>query len=154
MEDRDGPAVAAETRDPEVRSADRARPWRISAGPLPARPPDAPVVTAGVVTAGTPAAVSAPVGEAAGLAGFRIDTDGAPADHLVPALLAAVFCFPPTGVAGIMHALRARSLLGRGDARGASVAAVQARRFALVSVPLGGLLYLGVFLLAFVIGAA
>lgn len=80
--------------------------------------------------------------------------DPAPADQLGAAVFSAVFCFPPTGVAAVFHALRARDRLEYGDLPGAALSSGQARRFAIASVALGGLFYLGVFLLAFVVGAA
>lgn len=73
--------------------------------------------------------------------------------RLLPALLAALFCFPPTGVAAVNQALLARDRRAVGDLAGANAALGHARRFAVVSLILGALLYLAVFLIAVAVGA-
>lgn len=139
----------------EPRTAHRWRAADLSAGPLPRRPagvhrhpePEPPREASASGSSGAAAAADVP---------RRDDVEPfTPVDggRLLPALLAALFCFPPTGVAAVNQTLVARDRRAVGDLAGANAALGHARRFAVVSLILGALLYLAVFLIAVAVGA-
>lgn len=75
---------------------------------------------------------------------------GAPASHLVPAILVTIFCCMPFGVVAIVFAAISMSKAGSGDYAGALQAADQARTWCWVSFGLGlvaAVLYAAIFLL-------
>lgn len=80
---------------------------------------------------------------------------GAPPPHqgpvkvnsfLVPAILATLFCCLPTGIAAIVFAAQANTKAGQGDLAGAQASATKARLWTWVSVGLGLVVGLLIFI--------
>ena len=82
-------------------------------------------------------------------------TGQAPDTWLWQSIVATVLCCLPLGIAGIVNAAKANSLVGAGDYAGAQVAAAQAKKWTLWSAGVGvaGILLYVVFAVVMVAGA-
>jgi hypothetical protein len=67
-------------------------------------------------------------------------------DPLAWAVLAAIFCFAPTGVVAVVHAARVKPLLAAGQVAAARRAAKVARRYCWVSLAVTACFVLVVYL--------
>lgn len=62
-------------------------------------------------------------------------------EWMVPAVLACFFCFWPTGIIAILAAVKARSAAANGDVVEAQAQSIRARKFVIVSIVLGIIIY-------------
>lgn len=68
-------------------------------------------------------------------------------NHLVWAILATIFCCPPTGIVSIVYSAQVNGKVAAGDFAGAREASEKAKTWAWVSVPLVFLIPLPILLL-------
>lgn len=68
-------------------------------------------------------------------------------EWMVPAVLACFFCFWPTGIIAIIAASRARSAAANGDAIEAQAQTVRARKYVIVSIVLGIVIYVFIIII-------
>ncbi len=79
----------------------------------------------------------------------------APDTWLWQSIVATVLCCLPLGIAGIVNAAKANSLVGAGDMAGAQAAAAQAKKWTLwsVGVGVGGVVLYALFMVVMVAGS-
>ncbi|KAL5007650.1 hypothetical protein ScPMuIL_016456 [Solemya velum] len=58
-------------------------------------------------------------------------------DYFVPAILAMIFCFWPTGIIALIKASNARSAMSRGDTVEAETESKKAKTWVIVSIVVG-----------------
>jgi hypothetical protein len=68
----------------------------------------------------------------------------APQNYLIPAVVATLFCFLPTGIAAIYYASQVTSKMQIGDVAGATQASKRARTWLFVTLGIGVIVWLAI----------